>query len=328
MSDLRSCESLWLIGAGAMAREYAKVLSALGQAFVVIGRSESTAVAFEESVGVPVQRGGLLSALAASSPPDVAIVAAGIDQLATAASALVLAGTKRVLVEKPAGLDSDEVGSLQLVVCKAGAEVFVGYNRRHYASVAAARRLIDEDGGLTSCLFEVTERSEAIAGLDKAQAVKASWFMANTSHVIDLVISLAGAPVELTSRTVGSLPWHPTASRFVGSGLTERGVPFSYHGDWEAPGRWGVEMCTRERRLILRPLEELHMTVRGSETIERVEIDDRLDREFKPGLYCQTAAFLDDDDRISCRIAEHFRNCAVYDRIAGYTSGGSVMEST
>ena len=328
MSDARADELLWLIGAGPMAREYARVLSALGKEFSVIGRSEASAAAFEESVGVPVQRGGLLSALSESTPPDVAIVAVGIDQLATAASALAVAGTRRLLVEKPAGLDSEEVRSLQLIVCEAGAEVFVGYNRRHYGSVATARRMIAEDGGLTSCLFEVTEHSEAIAGLDKAQAVKASWFMANTSHVIDLVISLAGAPVELTARTFGSLPWHPTASQFVGSGLTEWGIPFSYHGDWEAPGRWGVEVCTRERRLVLRPLEELHMIVRGSAMMEKVHIDDRLDREFKPGLYRQTVAFLEEDDQIVCRLADHARNCEVYDRMAGHASCGSSVEST
>ena len=316
--------SLWLIGAGSMAREYSRVLLALGRTFTVVGRSERSAAAFEKAVDVPVHRGGLTSALIDSDPPDMAIVAVGVDQLATATSQLVEAGCRRVLVEKPAGINSEEIRLLQTSVERTGAIVQVAYNRRHYASVVTARRMITEDGGITSCLFEVTERSESIAELDKSQAEKASWFLANTSHVVDLVISLAGRPVELVAHNAGTLPWHQSGSQFVGAGLTERGVPFSYHGDWEAPGRWGIEVCTRERRLVFRPIEELHMIVRGSETIVRVDIDDRLDREYKPGLFLQTVAFLEEDDRVVCKLADHHRNCEVYDQIAGYQRSNSV----
>ncbi len=322
MSDARADESLWLIGAGPMAQEYAKVLSALGKEFAVIGRSESSAAVFEESVGVPVRRGGLLSALSASGPPPIAIVAVGIDQLANATTALAEAGTRRVLVEKPAGLNSGEIRILLLTADQTGADILVAYNRRFYASVAAVRRIIDEDDGAVSCIFEVTEYSDKITGLNELEAVKASWFLANTSHVVDLVISLCGLPVELSTQTGGSLPWHPAAARFAGSGFTELGIMFSYHGDWEAPGRWGIEMCTRERRLVLRPMEELNMIVRGSKTMERVDIDDRLDREFKPGLYRLTKAFLSRDDRLLCHIREQVDHCSIYDRMAGY--GGSV----
>jgi|TARA_B100000315_G_scaffold236688_1_gene252752 hypothetical protein len=71
-------------------------------------------------------------------------------------------------------------------------------------------------------------------------------------------------------------------------------------------------------------MEELHMIVRGSEKIERVDIDDRLDREFKSGVYLQTVAFLGEDDLVTCTLADHVRNCRVYDQIAGYPEGGSV----
>lgn len=318
MSDARAYESLWLIGAGSMAREYAKVLSVLDREFAVIGRSEVSAAAFEKSVGIQVKRGGLLSALSESSPPDIAIVAVGIGQLSTTASALIEAGTQRVLVEKPAGLNSGEIQALLVIADQMGSDVLVAYNRRYYSSVAAARRMIEADGGVTSCLFEVTEHAGKIAKLDKPHEVKAVWFLANTSHVVDLVISLCGLPVELLTQTGGSLPWHPVAARFTGSGLTESGVTFSYHGDWEAPGRWGVEICTRKRRLVFRPMEELSVIAWGSDTMERVDIDDRLDREFKPGLYRLTKAFLARDDRLLCHIREHVDNCRIYDRMAGY----------
>ena len=318
MSDRQPHGSLWLVGAGPMACEYAKVLLAEGHDFEIIGRSEASAAVCETLTGIPVRRGGILSALSESGPPSMAVVAVGVDQLAAVATALVTAGTGRVLVEKPAGVNSREIRALWRVAEQSSAEVFVGYNRRFYASVVTARRLIEEDGGATSCMFEITENSENIAELDLPDAVRASWLLANTSHVIDLVFHLCGDPVELSTRAAGSLPWHPRSARFVGSGLTDRGVVFSFHGDWESPGRWGVEVCTRQRRLVLRPLEQLRMAVRGSEAIEEVDIDNQLDLEFKPGLYGLARAFIEGEDRLLCHIREQVERCGIYDKIAGY----------
>ena len=124
--------SLWLIGAGSMAREYSRVLLALGRTFTVVGRSERSAAAFEKAVDVPVHRGGLASALIDSDPPDMAIVATGVGQLAAVTSQLVEAGCGRLLVEKPAGINSEEIRLLQTSVERTGATVQVAYNRRHY----------------------------------------------------------------------------------------------------------------------------------------------------------------------------------------------------
>ena len=60
------------------------------------------------------------------------------------------------------------------------------------------------------------------------------------------------------------------------------------------------------------------MIVSGTENAERVDIDDRLDQEFKPGLYRLTKAFLEGDDHLLCSIGEQVRNCRIYDQIAGY----------
>ncbi|SVB27427.1 uncharacterized protein METZ01_LOCUS180281, partial [marine metagenome] len=50
---------LWLVGAGPMARDYAEVLAALDVSFEVIGRGDASAMAFEESTGRRVERGGV-----------------------------------------------------------------------------------------------------------------------------------------------------------------------------------------------------------------------------------------------------------------------------
>lgn len=310
--------SLWLIGAGPMAQDYAKVLQGLQHPFAVIGRSESSALAFEEKTGHSVTCGGLESALQNSEAPQMAIVAVGVEQLASAAAALIKAGTKRILLEKPGGLNLAEIDSLGQCAVEYGAEVLIAYNRRFYESVEQTRRYIDEDGGVLSAQFEFTERSHVIAPLQKAAGVKEHWVLGNSSHVIDLAFHLIGMPADWHSWYAGSLDWHPASARFAGAGMTERGVMFSYISDWQAPGRWGIEVMTRKRRLILRPMEQLQVTNIGSVAVASVEATNTLDTDFKPGLYQQTKAFLAGDNVLFCTLSEQVRNVRIYSQMAGY----------
>jgi predicted dehydrogenase len=308
----------WLIGAGAMAQDYFKVLVSQGVNFEVVGRSIDGAKSFETITGKPVQVGGLVKALNANSAPDCALVAVGVESLADTALKLIHAGTKRILLEKPGGLNTLQIQAVADAALKNKTEVLIAYNRRFFASTAFARTLIAEDGGATTCNFEFTEWSQIISPMLKGAEVKAAWFLANSTHVVDLAFHLCGFPKDWHFWHGGSLDWHPTASRFCGSGITDQEVLFSYHADWEAPGRWGLEVLTPKHRLIFRPMEQLQMIKLGSVKVESVELDDKLDKAYKPGLFMQTKAFLDGDDRLFCTIDEQLRNGAVYDEMAGY----------
>ena len=67
-----------------MAQAYAAVLQAQGLTFDVIGRSRDSAEAFYKVTGVAVYEGGLEAALVSLPSPVKAIVAVGVEQLATA----------------------------------------------------------------------------------------------------------------------------------------------------------------------------------------------------------------------------------------------------
>jgi predicted dehydrogenase len=308
----------WLIGAGVMAQDYCKVLVAQGVDFEVIGRGIGTAKSFEAITGKPVQAGGLEKALRAHAAPHCALIAVGVESLADAAQQLIQAGTRRILLEKPGGLNTLQIQALAEEAIKYNAEVLVAYNRRFYAATALARTLITEDGGATSCNFEFTEWSHIIAPMTTGAGVKEAWFLANSTHVVDLAFHLCGFPKDWHFWHGGSLDWHPSAARFCGSGITEQDVFFSYHADWEAPGRWGVEVLTRKHRFVFRPMEQLQVTQLGSVKVESVALDDQLDKAYKPGLFMQTKAFLDRDDRLFCSIDEQLRHCDLYDQMAGY----------
>lgn len=311
-------DALWLIGAGPMAVAYAAVLDALSQPFDVVGRSESSALAFSEKVGRAVRRGGVQAALAADGAPAYAIVATGCEALLDTTLALLDAGTTHVLVEKPAGLSTAEVAAIDRLAHSRGARVAVAYNRRCFASVEKARELIAEDGGLQSMTFDFTEMAEKVGRMDRLRAVRERWLLANSTHVIDLAFHLAGRPREWSASRGGHLDWHPAGAIFAGAGVTDRDVLFSYTANWQGPGRWGLELVTAKRRLVLRPMEVLQVSAAALAVPEPVACDDRHEKSLKPGLYRQTEAFLRGDDGNLCLIAEHLDLMPVYERIAGY----------
>ena len=310
--------SLWLIGAGGMAQKYAQVLQGLHLPFEVIGRGADSAAKFENATGKSVRTGGLTDALRADKAPAKAIVAVGVEQLAPTTAELIRAGVKRIMVEKPAGLDLVEIESLNRIAEENGASVLLAYNRRFYGSVQQARQYIAEDDGVLSAQFEFTEWSHVIAPLVKGSGVKERWLLGNSSHVIDLAFHLIGRPADWKCWHAGSIDWHPAAARFAGAGITEQNVMFSFLADWQAPGRWGLELLTAKRRLILRPMEQLQVTPLGTVKIEAMPPLDNLDQDYKPGLYRQTQAFLEGNDHLFCTLQEQVENVRIYSKIAGY----------
>jgi len=273
--------------------------------------------------GWEVTSGGHRSALNSFPPPTEAIVAVGVEHLAECTHDLLGGGCRRILVEKPGALDLQGLDRLADAAEETGASVHVAYNRRFYAAADKASEIIREDGGATSFFFSFTEWAHRIAPLEKGPGVKESWLLANSSHVIDLAFHLAGSPVQLRSEVGAKLDWHPAGAIFTGSGRTASGALFSYHADWLAPGRWGLEICTSSRRLVLTPIETLHAIAHGSVEKVPVEIDDDLERKFKPGLHSQDRAWLDDDrsDPRLCSL-EHQRDM-VRGPLATIRDGGS-----
>jgi predicted dehydrogenase len=310
--------SLWLIGAGPHAQEYAKVLNALEVSFEVVGRGAGSAQSFETKTGKSVLTGGLKRVLQTRGAPGTAIVATSFEQLAGTAVALLKAGTKRILLEKPGGITVAELDDVTRSARQHGAQVWLGYNRRFYASTKAARAMIADDGGPVSCNFEFTEWSHQIELMSLPAEVKNAWVLSNSSHVIDLAFHLCGLPREWKGWHAGRMPWHDSAARFSGAGITNQNVLFSYHADWDAPGRWAVEILTRKRRYIFRPMEQLQVTTLASVAIEKVPLDDELDTLFKPGLYRQTQAFLNRDATHFCTVEEQQENAKIYSAMAGY----------
>lgn len=314
MSAAAEIKRVFLIGAGGMGREYIKVLQHLGVSTTVIGRSAAGTDKFFSDTGFRASPGGL-TALPEDIRPksDYAIVAVTVEELASTALELLNRGFRKILLEKPGGLNLEQIAVVSEKAIAAGAHIVLAYNRRFYASVLKAQEMIRADGGVRSFCFEFTEWPDDVRRCTYSPEVKQNWFLANSSHVADLAFFIGGYPREFTAFTAGSCTWHPTARIFSGAGIAEGGAIFSYQANWLSPGRWSVEIMTDYHRFIFRPLEKLQIQLNGSVTVEFVGLDDVLDREFKPGLYRQTDCFLSGTSHSNfIYIDQHCYNVANY----------------
>lgn len=313
-------KTVWLIGAGGMALEYAKVLQAMEITPIVIGRGNKSAATFQEKTGLNVIAGGLESFLEGHPPaPDSVIITVNVVDLAKTAAKVLNYCQPDILLEKPGAITTADIELLQS--CKGTENLFIAYNRRVFASTQAVKRMLEEDGGPVSCTFEFTEwghRIEQVLERKNPEEMK-HWLVANSTHVIDLAFYLAGSPVKLDATVSGSLPWHPSGAAFCGSGLTDRGATFAYHANWKAPGRWWVEVMSEKRRFRMCPLETAQVQNKGSTTWEDVLLEDQKDQDFKPGLYDMTLSFLTGNSpRGRCSFDELSSHFFVFHKIAGY----------
>jgi predicted dehydrogenase len=315
--------SILLVGTGLMALDYAKVLKDLNKEFIVVGRGEKNAHLFEVATNVKPHVGGLENYFGnGKKAPEFVINAVGIDKLTEVTAQLLKHGCKALLVEKPGVAYFNEIDELMLLAKVQQANVLLAYNRRFYSSVLEAKKIIVEDGGVRSFNFEFTEWSHSIEKIEgKTKAELENWFLGNSTHVIDLAFFLGGIPKEITTYQNGQneLKWHPKSSNYSGAGITDNNALFSYHADWNAPGRFSLEILTKKRRLIFRPLEKLQVQNIGSVAISFAEgIDYSLDEKYKPGLYLQTKAFLENYFTDFCSLNEQAEKMKTYKSMSGY----------
>ena len=137
--------TVWLIGAGKMAQDYAKVLEALYTPFKVIGRGADSSSIFSKQMGIQVQTGGVKKALEMQDAPETAIVAVRPPDHFEVASTLIKAGTRRILLEKPGGLYLEQIRLLNEIAVNFSANVWLAYNRRFYASTLKAEEMIEDE---------------------------------------------------------------------------------------------------------------------------------------------------------------------------------------
>jgi predicted dehydrogenase len=320
MSNNLNSKNVVVFGVGPVGREYCKILQRLGVDFSVVGRSVTGAKRFTSETGIMAVPDGVKGWKGHGDlSTKSAIVAVNLEELAQTAISLMDCGIRNILLEKPGGINVEEIGIVKDKAKATGTKVWIAYNRRFYSSVLKAQEIIRSDGGVKSFNFEFTEWPHVILNQVASEVAKRNWYLANSTHVVDMAFLLGGFPKKLESFTAGGCDWHPDSAIFAGSGVSEYGALFSYQANWLAPGRWSVEILTLNNRLIFRPLEKLQIQKPKSVAIEFVDIDDQLDEEFKPGFFKQTELFLKGAGHENfVSIEKHHKNVICYFQKIGY----------
>ena len=301
-----------IFGLGPIGLEYTQIFQELGYTVQAVGRSVEGCARYTEQTGIPAQPWKDVD-FDAMGDKNMAVVSVGEAQLGKVTKVLIEAGYPKILVEKPGAASYAELEEVAQCAAEHNCDVRIGYNRRFLESVIKGLKLLEEDGGVRSLHFDFTEWSHRIEPLEKEEGVKERWFFHNSSHVVDMAFYMAGWPTEISAQAEEPISWHPY-SRFAGAGKTTKGAVFSYNADWKGPGRWQMEMTTKNNRLIYRPLEELQVQPLGGVAVHQVELDQTGPAHFKPGFYNQVVAFIEGSDDLPT-IAEQQAHLEIYRQI-------------
>jgi predicted dehydrogenase len=314
-------KKILLIGAGKMGKRYSHFLFNLKYDYSIIGRGKEKSNTLKELYPIiPVYDGGINKELIEKEKPDSVIVAVSIEELVNTCKLLLSCGVKSILLEKPGALYEKDIKELAKLAKENNAEVFLAYNRRHYASVLKAQEIIEEDGGILSVNFEFTEWINKIDRTKFVSIVYEKLVLSYSSHILDLVFYLIGKPNELntTVKGIGQIPFHPAGAIFTGSGVSDRDIPFTYHTNFLAPGRWSVEVLTKKHRLYFKPVEKLFVQKMDSLEIQEILIQDELEKEYSHGIYRMVDDFLNTQRNRLCTLDYHADMFKHYTKIAGY----------
>ena len=288
-----SKKSVLIIGAGYIANQYAIALSKLKiKNVTILGKSKENLQKFKEFTNFEIINGGYERNLSKIKKKDLVIIATPIEELMNTTKKVIENGHSRILIEKPGSVFKNDLLELKKIIKKE--KVRIAYNRFFYPSFHKLLSLVESEGGITSCKFDFTEWLHTIEIEKYNTKICNRWGISNSLHVISMVLGLIGMPKKISACQMGGLEWHPTGSIFVGNGISEKDIPFSYHANWGGGGRWGIEVMTKENIYRLIPLEKLFVSKKGSTKWEEVNLQNTF-LDVKEGIAEEIATMLNDE---------------------------------
>ena len=284
-------KSVLIIGSGYIALEYVKALKKLKIKNIEILSKSENSLDNKVLSEYKIIFGGFEKKINLIEKKDLTIIATPINLLVKAATLAIKSGQENILIEKPGSLFKTDLIILEKLIKKQ--KVRIAYNRLFYPNFQKLKILSKIDGGITSCKFDFTEWVHTIPFGKYKKDVYRRWGISNSLHVISMAMELIGMPKKITTSQHGNLKWHPTGSIFVGNGISEKNIPFSYHANWEGGGRWGIEVVTKKNVYRLSPLEKLFVLKKGTTEWKEIQIKNIFPK-IKMGLAEEIVIMLDD----------------------------------
>lgn len=309
MASVVSVPKIAFLGAGNIAGYHAAAAVEAGfkLAGVAASRGSTSVGGFAEQYGFSEIHGDP-SDLLGSSDWDALLVCSSHESLLGYTTALV-GQSRPILVEKPVALHSED---LLPFVGQKSSHVAVAYNRRQYATVAAAKNFFSNT---ETCVVTV-EIPESVDFDISDTDLRFRGVFANSVHMLDLARFLVG-PITFPNLELSS----PSRNRSgtVVCGHTERGDVVLLKSAWNSPANFSITLESGKQRFLLSPIErgQLFQGLTVAEPTEATPVRvyspqlveeyslDLAYRQFKPGFVEQMLDFraLVDDGSFSPRLA-------------------------
>ena len=171
-----------IIGTGPIGIEYASILLSLGVPFSILRRPCSTSKLPEILKEVNTFYENLENF--DFSPYSHVINAVNLENQGSV-NLYLLTKKISILSEKPGFIFSSQFKRAVELCTEYGSKFYVAYNRRFYPSIAKAKSLIANDGGLISFLFDFTEWEKSIIETNLPNKLNERWGLLNSLHIID-----------------------------------------------------------------------------------------------------------------------------------------------
>lgn len=254
-TDFSGCAAT-VVGFGNMGRQYVKALRALGVEHVrVCSRSAGPLQELHEADGVETVSGGFEGLNARPGADELGIVATPVSLLVPASERLADLGFRRLLIEKPVSLWSQEIEQLAERFGARGVTAACAYNRVAYPGVCEALARARQEGGITSCTYTFTELMSPDWPERFPPQELARWGIANSLHVMSMAHRLIGLPARWSAFQAGAgrWPWHPSGAVFTGGACLCSIFPFRTMRIGARPGAGRLKFIRRKRLIVFVP---------------------------------------------------------------------------
>jgi predicted dehydrogenase len=313
-----------IIGGSDIAKQYALGLVKLGiKDITIIAKTGNYISDFCKEQNIKIYTGGFEHNISLVDQKDITIVAPPIQDTINATKMAIKNNQKNILIEKPGSLYYKELKSL--LESFPEIDIRIAYNRLAYPNFYKLKELVAKEGGITSCRFTFTERLGTMDFTKDIPKVYQRWGISNSLHVIIMAFELIGMPKEIHSNQYGNLEWHPSGSIFVGNGLSDQNIPFSYHADWGSGGRWGIEVNTKQNSYQLIPLEEIYACKKDTGIWDKVSFQKAFP-DLKQGIAEEVAIMLNGNNKFRHKMLS-LEKATQYNKIAEKIFGYNKMNN-
>jgi len=199
-----------------------------------------------------------------------------------------------LFIEKPPGLNSNQLAELNILSKKYKTSNLVGYNRRYYSIIQKLKNKLNNEK-IVSAHVEAHERYWILKKKIKDKSIFKNWMYANTSHVINLLLFLLGDFKKVISFSKNN--FNKKNIEVNTSALIEfkNKIFATFKSNWNVPGGWLIKIFTNKNTYILDPLEKCIVI---NKKFKKKEIKfEKYDIMNKNGFYLQAKFFIKIIDR-------------------------------